>query len=108
MQTATCSMSLFATDADDAARTEAVDQLHSATAIYTAEPIVDQLLDRLDWPRGDARLLDSSCGDGMFLGRALVRALESHAYTDAQLLDIVEGWEIHPHACHQARARVSA
>lgn len=108
MQSQTCSMSLFATSADDAARTEAIDELHNSTAIYTAEAVVDQLVDRLDWPRGAARLLDSSCGDGVFLGRALIKALASRAYTDAQLLEIIEGWEIHPHACHQARARVSA
>lgn len=73
MQSTTCSLSLFAMDADDAAYTDAVDELHSATAIDTAVPVVDQLLDRLDWPRGNARLLDSSCGDVMFLGRAWPR-----------------------------------
>ena len=101
------SLSLFATSPDHAERMAAVDELHNVTAIYTAEHIVDELHDRLDWPRGDARLLDSSCGDGIFLGRALEKALNLRIYTDAQLIDLVQGWEIHPHACHQARARLA-
>lgn len=102
------SFSLFATTHTEAARAAAVDQIHSATAIYTCEPVVDDLLDRLDWPRGSARLVDPACGDGIFLGRALTKTLGQRTHTDSELLATIEGWEIHPHACHQARARVQA
>ena len=54
-------------------REEAINALHYATAIYTAAPVVDDLLDAVDWPRGNRRLVDPSCGDGIFLGRALAR-----------------------------------
>lgn len=108
MNLSTESMLLFADDAASAARMQAIDHLHGATAIYTAEGVVDELLERLDWPRGFAKLVDPSCGDGIFLGRSLVKALATGSYSDEALLKIIEGWEIHPHACEQARARVEA
>ena len=51
------------------AREEAVDALHSLTAIYTHEPVVDELLDSIAavWPRRLARLLDPSVGAGAFI-----------------------------------------
>ena len=98
----------FGDDAVDAARIQAIDELHFATAIYTAQPLVDELLDRLEWPRRGATFADPSCGDGMFLGRALTRALSSRLYSDDELPHALQGWEIHPHACMQARARVEA
>lgn len=101
-------MSLFADDHGGAARMDAIDQLHAATAIYTAEDVVDQLLSRLNWPSGSRRLVDPSCGDGIFLGRAQVKILAQRAPSDEELLSLIEGWEIHPHACGQARARVAA
>lgn len=101
-------MLLFADDAYDAARVDAIDRLHHATAIYTAEPIVDELLSRLNWPCGDNKFLDPSAGDGMMIGRALAKALKLGHVSDARLPLIIEGWEIHPHACVQARARVVA
>jgi hypothetical protein len=77
-------------------RDAAIDALHQATAFYTADPIVDQLLDWLDFPRGSRRLVDSSCGDGAFLGRALERLLRHEPEaSDERLLDLVHGWEIH-------------
>lgn len=101
-------MLLFAEDAVDAARIDAVDQLHHATAIYTAEPIVDELLSRLNWPSGKKKFLDPSAGDGMVIGRALTKALNIGHIADDLLPQIIEGWEIHPHACEQARARIVA
>lgn len=90
-------------------REQAIDALHRATAIYTAEPVVDELLDRLDWPRGDRRLADPSCGDGMFLGQALKRLLDAQPdLSDAAIAVRIEGWEIHPEAAAQARERVAA
>lgn len=90
-------------------RDAAIDELHAATAIYTAEPIVDDLLDKMDWPRAERRLVDTSCGDGMFLGRAMIRLLEQIPdIEDVAILDVLEGWEVHPHAATQARNRVAS
>lgn len=94
------------TDEADAIRMDAVDRLHAATAIYTASPVVDQLLDRLNWPNGTQKLLDPSCGDGMFLSRALDRLLAA-GKPMVDLTELVEGWEIHPGACSDARNRVT-
>lgn len=84
---------------EQSARDQAIDALHAATAIYTAERVVDDLLDKLDCPRAGRRLVDPSCGDGMFLARALRRLLAVEpAISGARLLDLVEGLEIHPYA----------
>lgn len=101
-------MMLFADTSAASDRINAIDILHGATAIYTAEEVVDNLLDRVKWPHGKSRICDPSAGDGQFIGRALTRALAVHAFTDEELPDMIEGWEIHPHACVQARARIEA
>lgn len=90
-------------------RTRAIDALHRATAIYTAEPVVDQLLAALDWPRGDRRLVDTSCGDGAFLVRALERllAVEPDA-TGRRIAHLINGWEIHYFAACEARQRLAS
>ena len=91
------------------ARDEAIDALHAATAVYTATPVVDELLDNLDWPRGNLRMVDPSCGDGIFLGRALARLLKHRPdIDDATILNVLEGWELHPFAAGQSRARVTS
>lgn len=90
----------------EAARNDAIEQLHAATAIYTAQPVVDDLLNRLGWPCGDRLLLDPSCGDGMFLVRALERLLE-RGKPSGNICRLVQGWEIHPGACSDARNRVT-
>ncbi|MBN3760871.1 SAM-dependent methyltransferase [Burkholderia sp. Ac-20365] len=92
-------------DETSAIRTAAIDALHFATAIYTAQPVVDDLLDRLNWPAAKTKLLDPSCGDGMFLARALERLLALGL--DIDPCDLIEGWEIHPGACGEARVRVA-
>lgn len=98
-------LDLFAGDA----RTAAVDALHAATAIYTSDPVVDQLLDSVAWPDANRHLVDSSCGDGAFLVRALQRLLARQPGLDAAaLLARISGWEIHPFAADQARRRVAA
>ncbi|EIM30396.1 hypothetical protein [Microvirga lotononidis] len=51
----------------------AIEALHAATALYTAEPVVDVLLDRIGWPDADGSLVDPNAGDGMFMVRALSR-----------------------------------
>lgn len=88
-------------------RDAAIDALHAATAIYTREAIVDQLLDSINWPSGARTLVDSSCGDGAFLGRALQRLLTRRAtISDDQVRAVLFGWEIHPFAAAQARQRL--
>lgn len=90
----------------EAIRRAAIDVLHSQTAIYTAAPVVDDLLDRLGWPNSDRRLVDPSCGDGMFLARALDRLLDSRP-VGFEPGSMIEGWEIHEGACLEARSRVA-
>jgi hypothetical protein len=51
----------------------AIEAFHAAAALYTAEPVVDVLLDRIGWPDAEGRLVDPSAGDGMFMVRALSR-----------------------------------
>jgi len=89
-------------------RDQAIEALHAATAIYTAAAVVDQLLDKIDWPHADRRFVDPSCGDGMFLGRAMERLLIAEPdASDARIAEIIEGWEIHPVAAEQARTRIA-
>ena len=86
---------------------DAIDRLHDATAFYTAEPVVDQLLDMLAWPVGDRRLVDTSCGDGAFLGAALKRLLAAEPeISDDRIAHLVQGWEIHYFAAAEARSRL--
>lgn len=92
---------------DPTGRGAAIDTLHAATALYTREPIVQMLLQRIRWPDRGHRLVDASCGDGAFLGAALQRLLCRHPWTDGtDLLARISGWEIHPFAASQARARL--
>jgi hypothetical protein len=89
-------------------REVAVDLLHDLTAIYTNEPIVDELLDSLDWPKSNNRLLDPSVGAGVFICRALERLLLAQPdINDARLVHVLQGWEIHPFAVSQARAQIA-
>jgi hypothetical protein len=91
------------------ARATAIEALHEATAIYTAEPVVDKLLDALVWPEGDRRLVDTSCGDGAFLVRALERLLAAEPHVgDARIADLISGWEIHYFAAGEARERLAS
>lgn len=88
-------------------REAAIDVLHASTALYTQDPIVVQLLDQISWPAGDGALLDTSCGDGAFLHRALERLLETYpAISDQDLCARLEGWEIHFFAASEARNRL--
>ncbi len=87
-------------------RAAAVDVVHAATAIYTAGPIVADMLEKIDWPARGGRLLDPSAGDGSFLIGALKRL---NIGTDDQVTaERVRGWEIHPGAVHDARTRIVA
>ncbi|MEN3813644.1 N-6 DNA methylase, partial [Chromobacterium piscinae] len=93
-------------DLSNDAQLDAIEAVHAATALYTSEPVVDQLLDLLDWPTGGRRLVDPSCGNGMFLVRALERLLEATPNAGDQALLQLSGWEFHPPAATEARQRV--
>jgi len=99
------SMLMFDDEAKETRRA-AIDALHAQTAIFTAGPVVDDLLDRLGWPHAERRLVDPSCGDGMFLARALDRLLAGRP-AGFEPGNMIEGWEIHEGACLDARARVA-
>jgi tRNA1(Val) A37 N6-methylase TrmN6 len=106
MQNAT--LPLFTESPAAAALAQAIDELHAATAIYTSEPAVDQLLDKINWPNGDASIADCSAGDGQFLVRALTKLLSTRHVDDDKLPQLIQGWEIHPTAASQARTRLAA
>jgi tRNA1(Val) A37 N6-methylase TrmN6 len=90
-------------------RAAAVEQLHAATALYTVEPVVRSLFERVSWPRRGATLLDPSCGDGAFLGVALELLLTTEQRIHAGDLAMrVSGFEVHPGAAGDARRRIAA
>lgn len=94
--------SMFEFDVRDAS----VDEIHARTAIYTASPVVSQMLDRIGWPRDhNGSLLDPSCGDGSFLLEALRRL--KLGVDDVATALRVRGWEIHPGAVTSCRTRVT-
>lgn len=90
----------------DSQRAADIDHIHLATAIYTAPPEVEALLDQLDWPACGGRLLDPGAGDGVILSAALAR-LDLPADHIAAT-DRVRGYEFHPGAAQSARAAVSS
>lgn len=88
------------------ARAAAVDSVHAQTAIYTSSHVVEALLDRVNWPLGEHRFLDPSCGDGAFILAALERLRLMPDDVDTALR--VRGCEIHPGAVSDCRERVRA
>lgn len=89
-------------------RAAAIELLHEATAFYTAEPVVDQLLGMLNWPSGNSRLVDTSCGDGAFLGAALHKLLDTEpGAQDSRISDLINGFEIHYFAVAEAQRRLA-
>lgn len=87
------------------ATAEAIDALHAATAIYTREPVVRDLVERSGWPECGGRFFDPSCGDGAFLVTA-IEMLDPQP-GDMATLSRVVGWELHPGAVAEAQERVS-
>jgi len=101
-------MLLFAENDTHAAYMQAVDELHGLTNVYTEDFVIDQILEHIDWPNGSKRLIDTSCGAGGVIARALTKALSQRAFDDNVLPQVIEGWELHPAACAQARSRVAS
>lgn len=83
--------------------TQAIDDLHNATAIYTASHVINALLDRLNWPNTPGQLLDPSAGDGAFL----IEAIKRLDVSKPQNLDRIQGWEIHSIAAADAKRAIS-
>ncbi len=83
-----------------------IDKIHRGTAIYTAIPEVEALLDRLGWPHKGERILDPGAGNGGFLVAALNRL-------DLDVDDVetasfkVRGYEFHPSAAEAARRAIA-
>lgn len=103
----TATQGLFNDMHAEQAKLAAIDMLHHATNFYTVTPVVEELLGELGWPECRGNLLDPAVGNGQFLVRAVEMLLEHHAVADEELASMVEGWEIHAGACHEARARLA-
>jgi tRNA1(Val) A37 N6-methylase TrmN6 len=82
------------------------DALHSATALYTREAVVDTILDLARWPECGGRLLDPGAGEGAFVLAAL-RRLRPVRNEVTAVASRVQAWEIHPHAANAARERIT-
>lgn len=86
-------------------RAEDIDRIHRGTAIYTTQPEIEALLDRLGWPDRGHRLLDPGAGNGGFIVAALSRI-------DLKPNDVIaaarrlRGYEFHPGAAATARSAV--
>lgn len=84
----------------------AIDELHALTALYTHDPVVDELLTLARWPERGGTLLDPAAGDGVFAERAILR-LPLRPNEPGTLAARVEAWEIHPQAVDAARIRIA-
>lgn len=83
-----------------------IDQIHRGTAIYTALPEIEALLDLLNWPAEGNRLLDPGAGNGGFVVAALAR-LQFSLNDIEQAIGRVRGYEFHPGAAKTARTAVT-
>lgn len=99
-------VNLWSRSGGEDAREAAICQLHEATAIYTALPVVSQMLERARWPERGGRLLDPSAGDGAFLIVALKRLAPTP--NDWEAIDRVRGYEIHPGAVAEAHRNIAS
>lgn len=83
-----------------------VQAIHDGTALYTATPEIEQLLQAVGWPSCGGRLIDPGCGDGNMLVAA-IRALKP-APGDVDAAGRVRGVEFHAPSAKTARVRVRA
>jgi SAM-dependent methyltransferase len=80
-----------------------IQKLHDLTAIYTQDPVVRRLLDAVDWPNGNRRLVEPSCGNGQFLVEAILRLVAKGFPVTS---DLLVGYEVHAPAAAEARSRI--
>src|SRR3546814_17618374 len=74
-----------------------IDQIHRGTAVYTALPEIEALLDLLEWPAHGKRLPDPGAGHGGFAGHDLARIpMAAHDHETAFLR--IRGNASHPSA----------
>ena len=94
---------------------EGAHELHSACGVYTRPPIVNLILDAVDWRADldltDQKLLEPACGDGVFVLCAARRLLRSFADRgQAPTLDSLSGriraYEIHAGEAAKGRSAV--
>lgn len=85
---------------------QAVEAIHQGTAIYTAVPEIEALLDRLGWPDRGSSLLDPGAGNGGFLVAALDR-VEMRQDDVETACAKVHGYEFHPGAAAAAKRAVA-
>jgi hypothetical protein len=83
-----------------------IDKIHRGTAIYTALPEIEALLDLLEWPKRGNRLLDPGAGNGGVVVAALARIDLAQNDIDTAVYR-VRGYEFHPGAAKMARNAVS-
>ncbi len=82
--------------------------------VYTPLEVALGMVRRMRWPADGPRLLDPSCGDGVFIEAAMRRLHEldlPSQRAQAILRDQVQGWDTHAPAiasCRERLARVSA
>lgn len=97
-------LSLLQFDTD---RERDIDEIHTATAIYTVPAEIEALLDSLGWPETGKRLLDPGAGNGGVVIGALSRiALLPDDVATASTA--VKGYEFHAGAAQAARQWVTA
>lgn len=90
----------------DEQRLADIEAIHNGTAIYTANPEIEALLDCLDWPAPGA-ILDPGAGNGGIVIAALQRLCL--AINDAEeAIKRVKGYEFHTGAIKEAREAVIA
>ena len=80
-----------------------IENIHQGTALYTAAPEIENLLDRIGWPECGGRLLDPGCGDGNMVIAALERLHLRPG--DSRTALRVKGFEFHRQSVLDARKR---
>lgn len=82
-----------------------IEAIHDGTAIYTAPPEVEELLNNLEWPRHGGRILDPAAGDGNMVVAA-IRRLHPEPGNLAKVAR-VQGYEFHEESVIEARQRIA-
>ena len=86
---------------------EAVDAIHSHTAIFTCDHVIDRMLDEVEWPTTAGRLLDPGAGHADVILRAIARMDLTPDDVDS-VATRLEAWEFHPEAARISRERITA